>query len=185
LFIKLLTSIVLIKLLDPELDPNLNPEPNPNQEQKFRIRQKKLGFGSATLVTPAILNRQSPSPLMILPGGNLFSDREFGWRTEGLRGVHAENKRQKNKDRRRMWTGMFGRNFYPPELVTNDFYGWMRGGWYRILPYDQAVKINFYFFELPVDKLLLPTCSVYLLMEKHPEFFAGILLHSYRHRSYL
>jgi hypothetical protein len=30
LFIKLLTSTVLIKLLD--------PDPNPNQEQKFRIR---------------------------------------------------------------------------------------------------------------------------------------------------
>jgi hypothetical protein len=42
LFIKLLTSTVLIKLLDPE------PDPNPNQEQKFRIRiqQKKFGFRS-------------------------------------------------------------------------------------------------------------------------------------------
>jgi hypothetical protein len=41
LFIKLLTSTLLIKLLDPE------PDPNPNQEQKFRIRirfrLKKLG----------------------------------------------------------------------------------------------------------------------------------------------
>jgi hypothetical protein len=35
LFIKLLTSTVLIKLLD--------PEPDPNPEQIFRIRQKELG----------------------------------------------------------------------------------------------------------------------------------------------
>ncbi len=41
MFIKLLTSTVLIKLLDPEPDS----DPNPNQEQKFRIRfrLKKLG----------------------------------------------------------------------------------------------------------------------------------------------
>ncbi len=45
MFIKLLTSTVLNKLLDPEPDPN--SDPNPNQEQKFRIRirfqLKKLG----------------------------------------------------------------------------------------------------------------------------------------------
>ena len=42
MFIKLLTSTVLIKLLDPE--PDLTA-PNPNEEQKFQIwnRQKKLG----------------------------------------------------------------------------------------------------------------------------------------------
>ncbi len=43
MFIKLITSTVLIKLLDP--DPN--SDPNPNQEQKFwiriRFRLKKLG----------------------------------------------------------------------------------------------------------------------------------------------
>ncbi len=51
MFIKLLTSTVLIKLLDPEPDPdpNSDPDPNPNPEQKFRIRirirfrLKKLG----------------------------------------------------------------------------------------------------------------------------------------------
>ncbi len=51
MFIKLLTSTVLIKLLDPETDPdpNSDPNPNPNPEQKFRIRirirfwLKKLG----------------------------------------------------------------------------------------------------------------------------------------------
>ncbi len=39
MLIKLLPSTVLFKLLDPETDPNSNPYQD--QEQKFRIRQKK------------------------------------------------------------------------------------------------------------------------------------------------
>ncbi len=53
MFIKLLTSTVLIKLLDP--DPN--SDPNANQEQKFRIRfrLKKLGSSRIRIRNTGIL----------------------------------------------------------------------------------------------------------------------------------
>ncbi len=45
--LKLVTSTVLTKLLDPEPDPD--PNSNPNQEQKFRIRYRLKKLGSSRI----------------------------------------------------------------------------------------------------------------------------------------
>jgi hypothetical protein len=78
LFIKLLTSTVLIKLLDPEPDPNSDPDPNPNQERKFRIRFRLKKLGSSRIRIRIRIRIRNTASEKRDGNFHIFADSRFG-----------------------------------------------------------------------------------------------------------